>query len=112
MFELCRQAVMQLAYESEIFTDLVVLTQLSPFAIEPLYRAVNKTHRLLFVEEGPYTLGWGAEILARTIGTLGSDIYKGARVAANDVPIPASGPLEEAVLPNVNDIVEAVKKMV
>jgi pyruvate/2-oxoglutarate/acetoin dehydrogenase E1 component len=112
MFELCRQAVLQLAYEDEIFTDLVVMTQLSPFAIDPLISAVSKTHRLLVLEEGSYTMGWGAEILARTIGSLGSDLFKGARVAGKDVPIPASGPLEGAVLPNTEDIIEAVKKMV
>lgn len=112
MFELCHQAILTLAYEYEIFTDLMVMTQLTPFVIDPLISAVSKTHRLLVVEEGSYTMGWGAEILARTLDSLGSDLSKGARVAGKDVPIPASGPLEAAVLPNAEDILEAAKKMV
>ena len=112
MFELCRKAVLKLAYEFEIFADLVVLTQLCPFAVKPIYTALNRSRHLLVVEEGTLTLGWGAEILARTVDALGSDLHKAARVAAKDVPIPASIPLEEAVLPSVNNIVEAVKKMV
>jgi pyruvate/2-oxoglutarate/acetoin dehydrogenase E1 component len=112
MAELCLQAVLQLAYEHEIFTDLILCTQLSPFELDPLFTAVNKTHRLLVVEEGTYTMGWGAEVLARTISKLGADLTKGGRVAAKDVPIPASGPLEQAVLPSIEDIIDTVKMMV
>jgi pyruvate/2-oxoglutarate/acetoin dehydrogenase E1 component len=39
-------------------------------------------------------------------------LFAAARVAGKDVPIPASGPLEKAVLPDVEDIIQAVKKMV
>ncbi len=112
MADLCRQAVLQLAYEDEIFIDLVVLTQLSPFNIEPIINSVHRTHRLLVVEEGTYTLGWGAEILARSVENLGKEIYKAARVASLDVPIPASRPLENAVLPDIDDIIQAAIKMV
>ncbi|MFC1922766.1 alpha-ketoacid dehydrogenase subunit beta [Chloroflexota bacterium] len=112
MADLCRQAVLQLAYQNEIFTDLVVLTHLSPFEINPIIKSVGLTHRLLVVEEGTYTMGWGAEIIARTVESLGPELFAAARVAGKDVPIPASGPLEKAVLPDVEDIIQAVKKMV
>ena len=112
MADLCRQAVLQLAYQDEIFTDLVVLTHLSPFEINPILKSVRLTHRLLVVEEGTYTMGWGAEIIARTVENLDRELFAAARVAGNDVPIPASGPLEKAALPDVDDIIQAVKKMV
>ncbi len=112
MADLCRQAVLQLAYQDEIFTDLVVLTHLSPFEIDPILKSVRLTHRLLVVEEGTLTMGWGAEIIARTVENLGRELSAAARVAGTDVPIPASGPLEKAVLPDVEDIIQAVKKMV
>jgi pyruvate/2-oxoglutarate/acetoin dehydrogenase E1 component len=112
MADLCRQAVLQLAFEDEIFIDLVILTQLSPFNIEPIVNSVYMTHRLLVVEEGTYTMGWGAEILARSVENMGKEIHKAARVASLDVPIPASGYLESAVLPDIVDIIRAVKKMV
>lgn len=112
MADLCRQAALQLAYQDEIFTDLVVLTQLSPFKIDPILNSVRLTHRLLVVEEGTYTMGWGAEIIARTVENLGQELSDAARVASKDVPIPASGPLEKAILPDVEDIIQSIKKMV
>lgn len=112
MAGLCREAVIRLAYEDEIFIDLVVLTQLSPFKIEPITNSLRVTNQLLVVEEGTYTLGWGAEILARSIETLGKELQKAVRVATPDTPIPASGPLESAILPGVDDIIQAAKKMV
>jgi pyruvate/2-oxoglutarate/acetoin dehydrogenase E1 component len=112
MADLGRQAVLRLAYEDEIFVDLVIMTQLSPFKIDPIYEAVRKTHRLLVVEEGTYTMGWGAEILARSMENFGDEIFKVQRVASLDTPIPASRPLENSVLPDIGDIINAVKKMV
>jgi pyruvate/2-oxoglutarate/acetoin dehydrogenase E1 component len=112
MADLCQEAVLKLAYEEEIFTDLVVFTQLSPFEIDPLINAVRRTHRLLVVEEGTFTMGWGAEILARCVENLGTEINNAQRVASLDVPVPASGPLESAVLPDMADIIQAIKKMV
>lgn len=112
MAELCLQAVLQLAYEYEIFADLVVISQLTPFDIDPIQAAVQNSHQLLVVEEGTYTLGWGAEILALSIEIFGNEISKVQRIAAFDSPIPASVNLETSVLPDTRDIVEAVKKMV
>ncbi len=112
MAELARQAVFQLAYEHEIFAELVVPTQLSPFENDPISASIGRTRRVLAVEEGTLTLGWGAEILARASEEMGTNLLVSRRVAARDLPIPASGPLEQAVLPGVADIVEAARKMV
>lgn len=112
MAELCRQAALQLAYDHEIFIDLVIMTQLSPFEIEPIHEAVRNTHRLLVVEEGTYTMGWGAEILARSVEEFGHEISRARRIAGLDSPIPASRSLEDSVLPDTGDIVNAVKMMV
>jgi pyruvate/2-oxoglutarate/acetoin dehydrogenase E1 component len=112
MAELVRQAAMRLAYEHEIFVELIVPTQLAPFELEPLLASVRRTRRLLVAEEGTLTLGWGTEILARAQETLGTKLAAARRVAAADVPIPASPPLEEAVLPGVEDIVTAAQKLV
>jgi pyruvate/2-oxoglutarate/acetoin dehydrogenase E1 component len=110
MADLCRRAVLQLAYQDEIFTDLFVLTQLSPFAIDPILNSVRSTHRLLVAEEGTYTMGWGAEVIARTAENLGRDLHNAIRVASLDLPIPASGPLEKDVLPDVEDIIQSIKR--
>jgi pyruvate/2-oxoglutarate/acetoin dehydrogenase E1 component len=104
--ELAREAVKRLAYENEIFSDLIVPTQLSPFELGDLINAVRQTKRLLTVEEGTMTLGWGAEVIARALEELGAG-FQAQRVAAGDMPIPAAGLLEKAVLPQIEDIIEA-----
>lgn len=109
--ELCRQAQLQLAYEDEIFVELVVPTQLAPFDLSPVLDSARRTRRLLTVEEGSLTLGWGAEVLAQAAESTPALLSAG-RLAARDLPIPASPILESAVLPGVDDILRAVKKMV
>jgi pyruvate/2-oxoglutarate/acetoin dehydrogenase E1 component len=106
MAELCRQAALRLAYEHEIFVELVVPEQLSPFEIKPLLASLQKTGRLLAVEEGSLTMGWGAEVLARCAESLGPELRTARRLGALDLPIPASRNLEEAVLPGVDDILK------
>jgi pyruvate/2-oxoglutarate/acetoin dehydrogenase E1 component len=111
MAELGRQAILRLAYEQEIFAELVVVTQLAPFEIEPILESSRHSRRLLVIEEGTLTLGWGAEILARASESLGPALQKVQRLAALDLPVPASGPLELQVLPGVDEIFRTVRQM-
>jgi pyruvate/2-oxoglutarate/acetoin dehydrogenase E1 component len=111
MAELARQAVIRLAYEHEIFVELVVPTQLSPFLVEPIISSVSHTGALLTVEEGTFTLGWGAEVLARVAEELGTHSVSYHRLAAKEVPVPASGPLEVEALPGVDHIIQSAIQM-
>lgn len=110
--ELALQAALKLAFEYEIFIELVATTQLSPFEITPILESSRNTHRLLTLEEGSYSLGWGAEILALVSSAMGSDLKATARIAALDLPIPSSGPMESRVFPAVSDIIQQVQRMV
>lgn len=110
MAELARQAVLRLAYEQEIFAELIVPTQLTPFKVEPILDSAGRSGRLLAVEEGTYDLGWGAEIVARAAQFLGPGLRAARRVAAANTPIPASGPLETASLPSVEQILAAAQE--
>ena len=118
MADLARQAQQRLAFEHEIFTELVLPSQLAPFGVDgggldPLLLAsIQRTSRLLTIEEGAYSLGWGAELGARAAEAAGGELTALARVAAEDAAIPASVPLEQAMLPGVDDIVSAARKMV
>ena len=112
MAELAREAIVRLAYEHEIFCEVLIFTQLSPFEIDPLITSIRRTRRLLVLEEGTFTLGWGAEILARSTEAVGPKLLQALRLAALDLPVPASGLLEKAVLPDVDQIVQSAKKMV
>ena len=112
MAELTRQAVLQLAYEHEIFVELIVPTQLAPFELDTILSSIIRTGKLLTIEEGTLSLGWGAEVIARAAEQLGNHLRAARRLAAYDLPIPASQPLEATLLPDVNLIVETVRKMV
>jgi len=112
MAELARQAALRLAFELEVFVELLVPTQLAPVELSSVFKSVRRTGKLLVVEEGGLTLGWGAEVAARTAEQLGAHLRKVRRLAALDLPIPASGVLEQAVLPGVDDIVQIAGEMV
>jgi pyruvate dehydrogenase E1 component beta subunit len=112
MAELVRQAALQLAFEAEVFVELVVPTQLAPFDLAPLFDSLRGTQRLLVVEEGTLSLGWGAEVLARCFETLGPAVMAARRLAAQEIPIPVAKSLEAEALPGVLAIIEAARLMV
>jgi pyruvate/2-oxoglutarate/acetoin dehydrogenase E1 component len=112
MAQLALDALHQLAYEDEIFCELLVPTQLAPFELAPLFDAVARTGRLLTIEEGTFSLGWGAEVLARTAETLGSGLRTAGRLAAREGVIPVAPNLEAESLPGTADIVRRVREMV
>jgi pyruvate/2-oxoglutarate/acetoin dehydrogenase E1 component len=112
-FELARAAALELLMEHEIFAEIVLFSQLSPFDLEPLFESMARTRRLLTVEEGTLTLGWGAEVVARVAerGTVLSG-YCARRVAALDLPVANARTLEDAILPSQETIVEAALELV
>jgi len=111
MAELARQAMLRLAYEEEIFVELAVTTQLAPTETFPIIASASHTTRLLTVEEGTLTLGWGSEVLAQCSEALGGILKATQRLAAAEVPVPASGPLEAAALPGVEEIIQAARRL-
>jgi pyruvate/2-oxoglutarate/acetoin dehydrogenase E1 component len=111
MAELARQALLELAYQEEIFTELLVFTQLAPFELGPLFESLGHTGKLLAIEEGSLSLGWGAEILARSAENLGTGLKATGRVAAREHPIPASPPLEAETLPGIEAICRVARKL-
>ena len=79
------------------------------FDMETLKASLDKTNRLLIVEEDNFTNGWGAEIAARVVEEclylLEAPVK---RVAAYDVPVPYSPGLEQYVMPSTRRIINAV----
>jgi acetoin:2,6-dichlorophenolindophenol oxidoreductase subunit beta len=107
-FELARAAAMELMMDYEIFSEIVVFSQLSPFDSKPVFESLSRTKRLLTVEEGTSSLGWGSEILARVLeGDEQKRPFRAMRVAARDLPIANARSLEDAILPSISDIVRA-----
>ncbi len=111
MAELAGQALVQLAYQHEIFAELVVLTRLAPFDLTPVLDSAQRTGRLLALEEGTLSLGWGAEVLAQAAAAPGLKLRRLGRLAALDLPVPAAGFLEAGVLPGADQVLQAAKKI-
>jgi pyruvate/2-oxoglutarate/acetoin dehydrogenase E1 component len=109
MAELCRQALLRLAYEEEIIAELFIPTQLAPIRLGPVLESARRTGRLLAVEEGSLTSGWGSEVLARAAESFGPALHASRRVAALDLPIPASFAFESAILPDLDEILAAAR---
>ena len=102
-------AVTELILEHEIFCEVVALSQLSPMELDAVYESVGRTGALVTAEEGTLTGGFGAEITARVQAAAWSDLRAPVqRVAARDGIIPSARPLEDAMLPSVDDVVAAV----
>jgi pyruvate/2-oxoglutarate/acetoin dehydrogenase E1 component len=111
MAELALDAVWRLAMEQEIFAEVVVPTSLSPMDSESILQSFQKTGRLLTVEEAPVALGWGSEVLSRSAEADPGGRFVAARVGALNLPIAGSRPLENAILPSVQDIFDAAVRI-
>ncbi len=112
MAHLALEALHSLAYDHEIFAELVVPTRLSPVHLDPVFNSLQRSGYLLAVEEGTGSWGWGAEVLARSVEALGPKLKRAGRVAAQETVIPAASELEKACLPQVEDIILQAREMV
>jgi pyruvate/2-oxoglutarate/acetoin dehydrogenase E1 component len=109
MLPIVLEAVTELVLEHEIFCEVVALSQLLPMELDAVLDSVARTGALVTAEEGTLTGGFGAEIAARVQEAAWSDLHAPVqRVAARDGIIPSARPLEDAMLPSVEDVVDAV----
>lgn len=107
MAELAREALRALAYEHEVFAELVVVSQLAPCDAAAVTASVGRTGRLVVAEEATPSAGWGAELVAQVAEAAPGGLRAVRRVAAAPTPIPASAALEAEALPGVAAIVAA-----
>ncbi|WP_339052269.1 pyruvate dehydrogenase complex E1 component subunit beta [Candidatus Lariskella endosymbiont of Epinotia ramella] len=95
--------------EYNISAEVIDLRTIRPLDIETILSSVQKTNRVLTIEEGWPFSGIGAEISAqimeKAFDYLDAPVY---RVSAKDVPLPYAANLEKLALPQVTDIVKTV----
>jgi pyruvate/2-oxoglutarate/acetoin dehydrogenase E1 component len=112
MVDFCVKAAETLAQEG-ISVELIDPRTLAPLDINTIVESVEKTGRLVVAHEACVTGGVGAEIASqvayRALDYLAAPIE---RVGAKDAPIPFSPILEREILPDDQDIVEAVHRAV
>ena len=93
-----------------IDAEVIDLRTLKPMDNDTIIASVQKTGRMVTVEEGWQQSGVGAEIATRIMehafDYLDAPV---ARVSGKDVPMPYAANLEKLALPSVAEIVEAAK---
>ena len=111
MLQTTMRAIKQLEAEG-IDVEVIDLRTLRPLDMDPVYESFKRTNRAVIVEEGWRSYGIGAEVAARLQEEC-FDYFDAPveRVAQKEVPLPYSADLEKLAIPQVPDIVKAVKKV-
>jgi 2-oxoisovalerate dehydrogenase E1 component beta subunit len=92
--------------------EVLDLRTLCPLDGEAILASVRKTGKVLVAHEATRSCGVGAEVAALVSEEAFEDLDAPVRrLTAPDVPIPFSPPLEQAVLPQVEDIKEACREL-
>ena len=95
-----------------IDTEIVDLRSLAPLDKQAILKSVAKTKQAIVLDEGPMVGGLSAEIAALIQENLFSDLRGPVlRIAAQPIPPPHSPPLVDAMIPDVDQIVEAVMRL-
>jgi len=108
-----------MAAAEELDKDGVALTvidprTISPLDMDPVYASLEKTGRLMVVQEAPEHGGFLNEVIARvaTGPSLGHLIAPVSRLAGMNIPIPYAPQLEKAAVPQIPEIVKAAREVV
>jgi 2-oxoisovalerate dehydrogenase E1 component len=100
----------QQAEKDGISTAVFDLRTIIPYDWESIAALVKKTSRVIVVHEDQLTCGFGAEIAAR----IGDELFEYLdapvkRVAAMDCPVAYAPDLEEVILPQSGDVLQAIR---
>ena len=95
-----------------ISVEILDLRSLSPYDWDAIAATVRKTSRVIVAYEDTLSWGYGAEIAARIADELFEDLDAPIRrVAATDTFCAYQPKLEDAILPQTEDIVRAVRSL-
>ncbi|MGB8730977.1 MAG: dehydrogenase E1 component subunit alpha/beta [Candidatus Sulfotelmatobacter sp.] len=106
------QAAQKIEREHGVKVELIDLRCLNPFDWETIAASVAKTNRVIVAYEDTLSWGYGAEIAARIADKLFDHLDAPVRrVAAADAFVPYQPILEDAILPQANDLFRAMKEL-
>jgi pyruvate/2-oxoglutarate/acetoin dehydrogenase E1 component len=92
--------------------EVIDLRTLCPLDGDAIVASARKTGKVLVAHEATRSCGVGAEVAALVAETCFEHLDAPIRrLTAPDVPIPFSPPLEQAVLPQLEDMKEACREL-
>jgi 2-oxoisovalerate dehydrogenase E1 component len=106
------QSAQRLEREHGVKVELIDLRSLNPFDWDAIAASVSKTNRVIVAHEDTLSWGYGAEIAAQ----IGQELFDHLdapvrRVAAKDVFVAYQPILEDATLPQAEDLFRAMKEL-
>lgn len=92
--------------------EVIDLRTLVPLDMDTILESISRTNRVMVVNEAPMTCGFAGEVVAR-ISDAGFEYLDAppVRVTRLDTPVPWAKPLEQFVLPTVEKITDAAKRI-
>ncbi|HEV2709697.1 MAG TPA: dehydrogenase E1 component subunit alpha/beta [Edaphobacter sp.] len=106
------QAAQKLHREKGVEVELIDLRSLAPYDWETIAESVRKTNRVIVAHEDMLSWGYGAEIAARIGDELFHDLDAPVRrVAAMDTFVAYQPILENAILPQPEDLYRAMEEL-
>jgi 2-oxoisovalerate dehydrogenase E1 component len=109
----CLQAAIQLERKNSAYSlEIIDLRTLSPYDWNAIQTSVTKTNRVMVVHEDCLSWGYGAELAARIADELFSSLDAPVkRIGALDTWVGYHPQLENAILPQVEDVVREAEKL-
>jgi 2-oxoisovalerate dehydrogenase E1 component len=105
-------AAKQAEQQHGVSVEVIDLRTLAPYDWEAIERSVRKTNRLVVAHEDTRTHGFGAEIAARVSEELFEHLDAPVRrVAALDTFVAYAPQVEDAILPQVEDVFRAITQL-
>jgi 2-oxoisovalerate dehydrogenase E1 component len=100
------------AEQQGINVEVIDLRSLAPYDWEAIVKTVKKTSKVIVAHEDSLSFGYGAEIAAR----IGDELFEYLdapvrRVAALDTFVAYAPQLEDAILPQVSDVAQAITQL-
>ncbi|MFM8395076.1 MAG: transketolase C-terminal domain-containing protein, partial [Acidobacteriota bacterium] len=98
--------------ELDLSVEVIDLRSLNPYDWEAIEQSVRKTNRVIVAYEDPFSWGYGAELAAR----ISSDLFDFLdapvrRVAALDSFVAYAPEVEDAILPQTEDLFRAIRDL-
>lgn len=101
--------ITNLFIELEYKVEIIALTKINPIDYTEIIESVEKTKRLVVIEEGSKIGGFSSEVISSVMEMVSIKIEV-LKIGALPIPIPSVRSLEDEVLPGRNNLIQSINK--